>query len=59
MSPSLVHQPDPELDLVMERVIDVPPALVWAAWTQPERRSDPRGIGLQLSMSAASRSACS
>lgn len=28
--------PDPELDLVLERYIDVPRELVWAAWTQPE-----------------------
>lgn len=28
--------PDPALDLVLERVIDVPRELVWAAWTQPE-----------------------
>ena len=27
---------DPALDLVRERVIDMPPSLVWAAWTQPE-----------------------
>jgi uncharacterized protein YndB with AHSA1/START domain len=27
---------DPERDLVLEREIDVPPALVWAAWTKPE-----------------------
>ena len=27
---------DPNLDLVLERVIDVPPELVWKAWTQPE-----------------------
>lgn len=29
-------QPDPRLDLVLQREIDVPPDLVWAAWTQPE-----------------------
>ena len=29
-------QPDPNLDLVLERVIDVPPKLVWTAWTKPE-----------------------
>lgn len=28
--------PDPRLDLVLQREIDVPPELVWAAWTQPE-----------------------
>lgn len=27
---------NPKLDLVLERVIDVPPELVWKAWTQPE-----------------------
>ncbi len=27
---------DPHLDLVLERVIDVPPDRVWAAWTKPE-----------------------
>ncbi len=27
---------DPELDLVLERVVPVPRHLVWAAWTQPE-----------------------
>lgn len=27
---------DDRLDLVLERVIDVPPALVWTAWTDPE-----------------------
>ena len=27
---------DPKLDLVLERVIDVAPDLVWEAWTKPE-----------------------
>jgi len=34
-----IPQPDPKLDLVLERVIDVPPELVWAAWTRPEHLS--------------------
>jgi uncharacterized protein YndB with AHSA1/START domain len=29
-------RPDPTLDLVLERNIDVPPHLVWKAWTEPE-----------------------
>lgn len=29
-------KPDPKLDLVLDRVIDVPPELVWKAWTTPE-----------------------
>lgn len=27
---------NPELDLVIERLIDVAPELIWKAWTQPE-----------------------
>lgn len=30
------HRPDPSRDLVLERVIDVPPDVVWKAWTTPE-----------------------
>jgi uncharacterized protein YndB with AHSA1/START domain len=33
--PALI-KPDPKLDLVLERVIDVPPELVWTVWTTPE-----------------------
>jgi len=32
-------EPDPRLDLVLERVIEVPRELVWAAWTKPEHLS--------------------
>ncbi len=32
-------KPDPKLDLVLERIIDVPRDLVWAAWTKPEHLS--------------------
>lgn len=30
------HRPDPRLDLVLERIVDVPRELVWAAWTTPK-----------------------
>jgi uncharacterized protein YndB with AHSA1/START domain len=36
MTRALAFQPDPRLDLVLQREIDVSPDLVWAAWTQPE-----------------------
>jgi uncharacterized protein YndB with AHSA1/START domain len=29
-------RPDPKLDLVLERIVDVPVELVWRAWTIPE-----------------------
>jgi uncharacterized protein YndB with AHSA1/START domain len=35
MSQSVI-QLDPQLDLVLERTVDVPSDLVWAAWTEPE-----------------------
>jgi len=31
------RQLDPKLDLSFERRVDVPPALVWRAWTTPEQ----------------------
>jgi uncharacterized protein YndB with AHSA1/START domain len=33
---SLKYKLDPHLDLVLERVVDVPRELIWAAWTQHE-----------------------
>ena len=36
MARNLPFPIDPRLDLVLERVIDVPRELVWAAWTTPE-----------------------
>lgn len=36
MTRSNFPQPNPKLDLVLERIVDVPRELVWAAWTTPE-----------------------
>lgn len=36
MTPTDRDRHDPELDLVLERVVDVPRKLVWQAWTRPE-----------------------
>ncbi len=30
-------KPNPELDLLFERVVDVPRKLLWEAWTTPEK----------------------
>jgi len=36
MTRSIIHQPNPKFDLVLERIVDVPRELVWTAWTTPE-----------------------
>lgn len=36
MTKSKNYKLDPRLDLVLERIVDVPPELVWKAWTTPE-----------------------
>jgi uncharacterized protein YndB with AHSA1/START domain len=35
MNQAKYEQPDSDLDLVLERIVDVPPEKVFAAWTQP------------------------
>ncbi|MDB4894796.1 MAG: putative glutathione S-transferase-related transrane protein [Firmicutes bacterium] len=37
MTRPILRQPDPKLDLVLERIVDVPRELVWTAWTTPEQ----------------------
>jgi uncharacterized protein YndB with AHSA1/START domain len=32
----LIHKPNPHLDLVFERIVDIPRELIWTAWTTPE-----------------------
>lgn len=36
MSNDLTHAFNPELDLKIERTVDIAPELVWKAWTRPE-----------------------
>ncbi|EMN50426.1 toxin-antitoxin system, toxin component domain protein [Leptospira interrogans str. L1207] len=36
MTAQIYPQLDPKLDLVLERIIDVPRELVWKVWTTPE-----------------------
>jgi uncharacterized protein YndB with AHSA1/START domain len=33
---SQIYKPNPSLDLVLEREVDVPPERLWRGWTQPE-----------------------
>lgn len=36
MTAAIDHRPDPKLDLVFERTVDVPRELVWKVWTTPQ-----------------------
>jgi uncharacterized protein YndB with AHSA1/START domain len=36
MNHSTANELDPKLDLMFDRIVDVPPEAVWLAWTMPE-----------------------
>lgn len=36
MNQPMRHEPNPRLDLTLDRIVDVPKELVWRAWTEPE-----------------------
>lgn len=36
MKEQFVHVPNPSLDLLLERTVDIPKEKVWEAWTNPE-----------------------
>jgi uncharacterized protein YndB with AHSA1/START domain len=36
MNMAPLFKPDPKFDLVLERVVEAPRELLWAAWTKPE-----------------------
>lgn len=35
MTRPLSQRPDPDLDLIFERIVDIPPSAIWDAWTKP------------------------